>query len=95
LSVAQHEGGAERIAGGRSGTAVEQSDEGRECGNVFDAIPDRDGAAPTGNQHARHFADRLLAIRKEHEAELAHDCVEGAVRRRQCLGGPLLPIDGG
>jgi hypothetical protein len=59
----------------------------------LDPVPDAEQEAAAGLQHSKHLAIRPRLVGKEHDPELAHDCVEGLLREWQVLGIRLLPLD--
>src|SRR6266436_3568582 len=91
--ITERERRSKCIASGFSCEAVEQGNQRGEGGDVLDGVPDCNRAAPGRHYHAQHLADRLVAIGKEHDAELTDDGIEGVIWKRQRLGRPFLPVD--
>ncbi len=49
---------------------------------------DRHRGAPAGAQHAAELGQAPQGVRKKHQAKVTQDCVEAAIRKRECL--PIL-----
>ena len=78
-----------------AGEPFEEGDLGSVRRYVRESVPDCDDQTATGSQYPEHLAERLLAIREEHETKLTQNRVERSVREWYRLGRALAPVDGG
>ena len=86
LPITEHEWHKHRIGGAPTCDSFQECHLSSIGGVVLKRVPDRDGQPSCRHYYTRNLVQRLAAICEKHEAELAHDGVEGMIREGERLG---------